>query len=384
MKKLIAISVIFALVAGAAFAELSVGGQLQIGTTLLSGNSDADDVNMGGQKAHEAKAKFSFGDGESGGQFGINASGDWLPPATNHLVDNAWGFMYWRPVEAFRIQVGNNPDGNFGTAQISGWGFTAEAKNSVGAVSDYAGGLYMAERVAAWWDGTGAAANVNMSFFPTDTITINVVLPMAASQEASAMFARLALNAVIGLEDVGKIFITFEGTGGLEKDVDTVSVGNLYASFFLNSLDGMDVDFGVKFGIPFEGPGGVDVNPGLNVGVGFAMTGDGFGFKARVGAGLGAGSKAGDVEVKAPTTISVGLLPYFMLDALTLYVHVGLGMQIPDEGESVTDWFFNPYISVPAGNIRFYMGLQVWQRGITDGADPAINFSIPFGFNCYF
>ena len=391
MRKLIAISVIFALVVGAVFAEASVGGQLQIGTTLLSSDSDADDINMGGMKGHEAKVRFSFGDGESGGQFGLGASGDWIP--RTHIYGTpsgvgAWGFMYWRPAELFRIQVGNNPDGDFGTAQISGWGFTGEAKNSVAALSDYNETLYMLARNEAWYDGTGSAANVNMSFFFTESITMNVVLPLASSSEMSNTFAYTDVNFVIGIEDVGKATLTWKGTGGLEKDVDDESMGTIYASFFLNSLDAIDVDFGFAFGLPYEFGDAVKtkVSPGMAVGVGLTFNQDDFGFKLRVGAMLGGSEKVGDADaVKDGTLISVGILPSYKLDAFTFFFHAGLGMYIPDgDAKNVTDWFVNPYISMPAGNLRFFAGFQLSQEGVTDGAEPPIVWAIPFGFNCYF
>jgi hypothetical protein len=381
MRRVIALAIVFALAASAVFAQATVGGQLQIGTTFISGDSDDDDVYLGGMTAHEAKVRFGFGDGTTGGQFGLSTSGDWLFPSpifsANASALSAWGFMFWRPSQLFRMQVGVNPDGDFGAPQITGWGFTAEAKNSVAAISDYAGGLYMAaNREVAFYPGTSEMANVNLSLFPTSGVSINLVLPFGATQEASASLSRLHLNSTIDV-DVGILRIAFLGTGGLETDSEA-SVGDIYLSFFMNSLDALDFDVGVKFSIPDENKN----TDGIAIGLGLAFAADDFNLKVRTGVTLGAKSGGGDVD--GPTTISLGLLPSFNLGTVTMFIHAGFGILLPDEGDSTMDWFLNPYISMPAGSLRFYAGLQIWQRGITDGAEPPVNFAVPFGFNIYF
>jgi len=395
MKKLLAITVIFALVTGAAFAQVAVGGQLQIGTVVLSGNSDADDVFMGSTMAHEAKAHFTFGDDRGGGKFvmeaGTGRNGSY---GQNGFLDTiSHGFLWWQPSEFFRMQVGIDADGNFGAAQISGWGFTGEAKNSVSALSDYSDwGSPLAlmfpwqsgsRRASAFYPGTGDANNVNMSFFPMDGLRINLVLPMSGSRDILTQFAFTHLNVAYRIEDVGNLNVSFVGAGGLGKDAsNTASIGDLYASFYLTALEGMDIDFGVRYGLPWETTGGVENAGYLSLGLGFSFTADDFNIKLRAAAQLTGKTNGAD----DPTTIHVGILPNIRIsNDLIFFFHAGLAMVMPSVGDAVMGWFVNPYIWLRASEgMRFWAGVQVFQQGITTGADPALQFRVPIGFNYYF
>jgi len=92
LKKCIAVMALIALVAGAAFAQVTIGGQLQEGFTLLSGsNLNDSDVNFGGKPTgdapyHEAKLSALFGDGTAGGRLVFNTRNN-----------SMWGWMQWRP-----------------------------------------------------------------------------------------------------------------------------------------------------------------------------------------------------------------------------------------------------------------------------------------------
>jgi hypothetical protein len=387
MRKVIALAIVFALAATAAFAQPTIGGQLLIGTQLISGNSDADDIYMGGMIAHEAKISASFGDSTAGGVLVLSASGDHVGRSPLFDIDNMSGFMYWRPSQFFRMQVGQNNDGDFGAARISGWGFTAEAKNSVAAMNDYMDWYsapfffyqFQRESHSAFYPGTGDTPNLNMSFFPVDGLRINFVLPMEDGfEEISAGFAPFHFNLNYDFESIGLLNLSFQGRGGLETDSPAnVSVGDIYLSFFLSALDGMDVDLGFRFSLPAEN----DDTKGMALGLGFTFAADDFNFKLRAGANFGGKRDGGNTDL--PTIIGFNILPSYRIGVLTANLYAGFGIEL-DDGDTVMDWFVNPYISMPAGSLRFYAGVQVWQRNITDGSDTPVNFSIPFGFNIYF
>jgi len=454
MKKLIVVSVIFALVAGAAFAEAALGGQLMIGTTLLTGDDskneagDFKDVIMGGQQYHEAKMSATFGDAKGGGKLVFtsgtdNAYGGGL--GTGYV--RTWGFLYWRPLPVFRMQVGVNADGDFGAAQISGWGFTGEAKNSVGAISDYmnwGGGntwwptwifqSALTRKGNGFYPGTGDLANVNFQLFPIDALTLTFVLPIGGgladsgdggNQPVGMQLADFHFNAKYTIEDVGIAQLSFVGKGGLgsstevvEKDgkkvTETIkqdekaSVGNLYGSFYLTAIAGMNAELGLVYGLPWKNSTTELDNDGyLGVGVGFRLDDGGpFTFKTRInarfggktGALIGTYNKDGtfkkDVAEEMPTLVYAHILPcYKITNDLWAFLYAGVGIESFQQYEGMRfGWFVNPYVWVRAAEgLRFWAGLQIYQDGRRAGefgstaeTDSPVTWRVPFGFNFYF
>jgi len=452
MKKLIVVSVIFALVAGAAFAEATLGGQLMIGTTLLTGTDvENSNVNMGGLQYHEAKMSATFGDSKGGGKLVFvsgtdNAYGGGIGTG----FARSWGFLYWRPVQQFRMQVGVNADGDFGAAQISGWGFTGEAKNSVGAVSDYmnwGGGntwwptwifqSALTRKGNAFYPGTGDLANVNFQFFPMDALTLTLVLPIGDgaydsgngnATEVGMQLADFHFNAKYSIEDVGLINVSFVGKGGLGSKIDeatgneikndkSASVGNLYASFYLTAIAGMNAELGLVFGLPWETESVKDANDKeigklqndgyLGVGIGFRLDDGGpFTFKTRINARFG--GKTGsliptynkdetfkeNVAEEMPTLVYAHILPcYKITNDLWAFLYAGMSIESFQQYEGMRfGWFINPYIWVRAAEgLRFWAGLQIYQDGRRVGEfgstvsdDSPVTWRVPFGFNFYF
>jgi len=477
MKKLIVVSVIFALVASAAFAEAALGGQLMIGTTLLKGDDvENSNVEMGGMQYHEAKMSATFGDAKGGGKLVFTVGNDnAYGGGLGNAWKTAWGFLYWRPLPIFRMQVGVNADGDFGAAQISGWGFTGEAKNSVGAISDYmnwGGGnewwptwifqSALTRRGNAFYPGTGDLANVNFQFFPIDALTITAVLPIGDGiadsgngniQNALMQLADFHLNVKYSIEDVGIAQLSFVGKGGLgaetvvesktelnyweeEETIETVrtktydksnSIGNIYASFYLTAIAGMNMELGLVYGLPWTSPSeivedkktGEDVEIGklendgyLGIGIGYRLDNGGpFTFKTRINARFG-GKKGvlhevvdsdGKVELNANgtkktkvtdmnTVVYAHVLPcYKITNDLWAFLYAGMSMEMFElyDGARI-GWFVNPYIWVRAAEgLRFWAGVQVYQDGrridkFGASDDAALTWRVPFGFNFYF
>jgi len=403
LKKLIVVMVVFALITGTAFAQASLGGQLMIGTTFLSGNGDSDDVNMGGQQYHEAKMSANFGDGKGGGKLVFTVGNDTgYDGALGPAWKRAWGFLFWRPAELFRMQVGVNADGDFGAAQISGWGFTGEAKNSVGAVSDYNGWgnsnwpLYvwqsgLSRKGNAFYPGTGDLINVNLSFFPVDGLQANIVLPVEGVSELSAQISDLHIHAKYNIEEVGIVNVAFIGKGGIAKDsVDKASAGNIYASFFLNAIQGIGAELGLVFGLPWEDAAKQKQDGFLGIGAGFRYD-DGsspFTFKFRINARVAGFENDNPMS----TQIYANILPCYKINNnIWAFFYAGIGMEAWEKyiGARVS-WFINPYIWVRAAEgLRFWTGLQIVDEGLKAdkfgaSADSSIVWRIPFGFNFYF
>jgi len=282
MKKIVAISVMFALVAAAAFAQPTVGGQFKAGATLLWGTSEKDqkkdtsyatgqafegttasqgaegekyeeigkDWLAGGRypgNGTEGFVNVKFGDAEMGGYVRAFAktSGDYHSPG-------AFAFMWWRPSELFRIQIGHNPDADWGAANITGWGFNGEAQDFVALDNDSSdfrswngsSGLNKTDletirvaRTTGFYGGIKSSHSVITSLYPIDGLTVNIGFPFggatgggdagAAADIGRAADKWLRVHAQIkyDLEEVGSIYFTYEGQGQAQKQIKEVAKG---------------------------------------------------------------------------------------------------------------------------------------------------------------
>ena len=392
MKKLIAISVMLVLLTGAAFAQIS--GDYLAASRLVR-LDDGDDVMMGGL-TFAAKWSITFGEA----------------PGTGRIVyrlhdDDLWGWFAWRPIDLLRIKFGWDRDGEWGRAFINGWGFTAGAKDLV-AVNDYGGGYNPSGGIAVsgagrgdpWYPGIGDGDHFALMFslYPMDGLQVNFGLPRFGAsltemygspvagrteEEMSLKISLFHASLFYNIEDIGQVTLAFVGQGGLGKDKEkTASVGDIYASFYLTAIDGIRLDLGFKMGIPFTNAGDKTQGGRMNIGLGLSMPSviENLSFKLRGGALIGGTNDAGNALA---TEFMVGIIPtYTIAPGFLFYFHAGLGMNMPEQGDSNMAWFVNPYISYRAGGITFWSGIQVRQlNSIGSDAAKAIQFSIPFGFS---
>jgi hypothetical protein len=375
LKKCVVILVLCTLIAGAAFAEVTLGGQLQEGMTIFSGNNVIDDpVNMGGTYSstfHEAKISLLFGDGTAGGRLVMNAAGGF------------WGWLQWRPNQYFRVKVGRDGDGEGGFAQIIGWGFTGEAKNSVSAVSDYNGRLNMKYRNAGLgYGGFDGASDFNLGFwiYPIDDLAVTVLFrEFDKAAEISERFAKAQLFASYKLEEVGTIRFAWEGKGGLMKDAkDGSDIGNIWLAFHSSELvEGLGFELGARINLPHLNQD--DTFENINIAAGFNLTStDPFNLKLRTNIAFGGKDNGKD----RTAGWGIGLLPSYKLPKFTVFLHTGIGLEFPDGQDTVYDWFINPYIWMPVGNMRMWVGVQI--NDAHNNRDGMFTWNVPFGFNFYF
>ena len=279
MKKLIAILVVFTLIAGAVFAETSVGGNLKISTTLLGGDNIRD-TQKGDGDAQQSKAAKPYagqariwdahtnitweGD-NAGGMMRLFTGGlsayphDWIP--------DAFVFWWWKPVDQLRIQLGKNPDADWGHAQITGWGFNGEAQGGVamdkdrelggsdyinaGAYgNDYNQGWYAtAARTAAWWGGFNVLG-LGLSIYPVQGLEINWGVPFTSVKTAGRTYGNSSLNVAYAIPDIGTVRVATvlkrEESKKFEPDPkdDQFTKPNFHAAFYLAAIDGLGAEFG--------------------------------------------------------------------------------------------------------------------------------------------
>jgi hypothetical protein len=399
LKKCIAFAVVFAVAAGAAFAQVTFGGQLQTSAVFLSGDNVTDsDINMGGAyNGTYTNAKFTalIGDGTAGGRIVL----DQLNSGTRF-----WGWMQWRPSQYFRIKVGRDEDGDSvigGFPQITGWGFTGEAKNAA-AVSDYNGSLAMNYRNAGLnygaFDNAGGFS-LGLSFFPIDDLTVSLLFK-ANFDEAVEVSERLATtHLVVGykIEEVGMIRFAAQGNGGLKSEADEgADIATLWLAFYSNEIvQGLAFEVGGNFNLPhkpvetktdektgkvtegYTDMGAIHASAGINL-----TATDPFNLKIRVGSEFGGQSKGKDIE---KVGFSVGLLPSYKLPKMTIFFHAGFGYEQTGSEDAKTNWFINPYVWVPMGGMRMWIGVQVVDEGKRSADDAQqLSWRIPFGFNFYF
>jgi hypothetical protein len=375
MKKLIAISVVFALVAGVAFAVDVTGTVFGHVNVIQSNTGDGSKVtSSGGMDRIRIDGSGEAGDGVFGGY--IRAQGD------DFTIDsaNAW----WKPIDQFKLLIGNNSDGIWGKEGVTGWSFN-QMPNDSSVATNY--GIWYGDGWGSDVYTGGAAAPLHnrytffegvvdyaamMEITPMDMLGINLAIPFAAPNAVSAETADVftAATAQINLNlDFGNIAITYDGGGRGSKAVG--AAGAIYA-YFGGSFGDLGIDFGVSYHLSGDAADGrtEDALP-IGIGVGVKYATESFGVKFRTTAALAGDDKA--------TYINSTVLPYFNIsDNMAAFVNVGLGMLMPDEGDTEMGWFFNPYLRVGAEwGPTFYAGVKV-ESPFKMGADKAIiNWSVP-------
>jgi hypothetical protein len=404
MKKLIVFSVVLALLGTLAFADVTVSGNFRVNLDLIKQSAGDPDATMG-QSTGAGQVDVSFGDEIGGGKvrlFAFPMKG-WFQ--TPHLFWESWedpeedmpgvalgnanpfAFAWWKPMDMLRIQFGLNPDGDFGAAQISYWGYNAEAQDMVATDNGEANVKF--QRVG-FYDGFGDMG-ILFSITPMDELAVNIALPFSGGQKASAhgidpqnvfLKAHLNIKYIMG---IGIINFSFEGSG--QKGGGT-SPGTIWASFYLTSLDNMAIDIGIGFGLPHDSIKG----RGLEIGVGFKMDMGDLGLKARLGASLmkedwddSLNDWSGGMDESI--RIGFGVLPYYDLGSFIFFFNAGVDILMPkvdgNSGDMALDWYVNPYIKKTVGSINVYAGIKIFSEKI-DGGDGKVSWAVPIGFNCYF
>jgi len=392
MKKFIVALVVFAVIAGAAFAQPSLGGNLKIGTNLLWGSTETPEPLAGGATIWDAYTNVVWAGENAGGMMRLFTK-------TNEWIPEFFTFWWWKPIQEVRIQLGRNRDGDFGHAQIAGWGFNAEAQGGVAIDKDreltiYGGGYYGNEsiasiaRTAAWWGGFGPNSNdlgLALSFFLIPGFEIDLCVPMQGGDggiygvggdsvqagkngmkpkdgfTASNTYLSSKLNFNVAVPDIGNVRLVADLQG---KDGDDIVLPNVHAAFYVNAVDGMGIELGVGVTKEFEV---------IEVGAGYRLNAEEITFKARVGAVV----KTPDDEL----LIGIGILPSYNLGKFIALFNAGFGIDL--NKTDVIDWFVNPYLSIPANSGRLYAGIKVYNIKSL-GQKDQIFWAIPIGWNVYF
>jgi len=383
MKKLIVLSVVFALVASTAAFAVDLGGVVIGGVNLFTGESGdgAKEDIVGGaiMKRIRIEGSGEAGEGKFGGYFRLNHE-DEGEEVLGKLAGNAW----WKPIDQLKIIVGSNGgDGFYGKEGVTGWMFY-QAVSDAGTIvnpgncwgGSYSGGgddnIFFRN---AFFGGDGGKNALRLEITPIDILGINVVLPYytgsnpwggpSNSEKAEDIFK----NAIAQLDlklDFGNIALTY--VGGED--------GNIFV-YYGGSFGDISIDFGFHYDMADGAP--------IGVGAGVKFASDAFGLKFRVVATLGGDDKM--------TKLLADVMPFFSLgDNLTAFVSVGLAM-VMTEDDSFIGWHFNPYIQIGEDwGAKFLIGIRVANDAAGYRANAAapwadekvMKFSVPIALSVSF
>ena len=426
MKRLIGIAVAFAIVATGAFAQVRVSGQISAGATLLAGdNGDDSDVTasgaqqwVSGQRGTSARLQLDAGNDTIGARVRL---------FTNGIENPAFAFVWWRPLDILRLQFGRNPDGDWGGAQITGWGFTGDPKNIGVAMNRGRDPLLLGDYFTAhgvgFYDGVNFQS-VQATLFPIDGLALNIAIPFPDIWQAnndnatpnpnnqpgmlaSEAWRRLHVHLRYAIGDIGTVRLTYVG-GSNDDDASTDNFGrgvnagtlarprhnpgdnawgnpqSIWASFFSNSLvDGLDVDFGLGFYIPED-----DIQAPMEIGLGARYTMGDFNIRFRSGFRFIGSYKEGDDTLNTPVLMGFAILPNYNFGSFRVFLNTGMDIELQQEGDedAFVAWFVNPYIQVPVSGFNFFAGFKLFNGRTaagggttTDKSGMLVNWKVPIG-----
>jgi hypothetical protein len=226
MKKLIVLSVIFALIAGGAFA-VDLSGTV-IGTVNVAEGSTGKVADVGstdfkapdvGSSGGLNRARIEGSGGNDEGTFG-----GWVRAEAGGMQGIGW----WKPLDLLKISFGGNPDGMYGKEGVTGWGFYQTV---------YDTGVVVGNNVWGWGPGGAASNNYGQTlifrdaFFggfggqglmleltPVDMFGLTIVVPFVNGKTEDVL-KQTIVQANLNL-DFGTIALTYRGgLGKLGKDL---------------------------------------------------------------------------------------------------------------------------------------------------------------------
>jgi hypothetical protein len=384
MKKLIAISVVFALVVGTAFA-VDIGAAVTGSVDLFKGSSAGGGVTASGEmNALQLKGSGEVMDGKFGATIRLDPAAwkqitpDWdpaydpdEPDASLYMLDHGVnGYAWWKPIDQFKLIVGlsHADDGFWGKEGVTGWMFNQKAYDGIatGADNIWSGWHYSSMKYRNAFADDLVAEGIFMEIKPMDMLGINIGIPVfGGGKWDKGLFEKVFFQVDLNFS-FGNIAITY-------KD-DNVFL------YFGGSFGAIALDVGLSVPNLIKTP--TESFEHLYFGAGLKFSAGAFGVKFRTAEGI-------PVKTGAGFNVLFDVLPYFSInDNMTVFVNAGMGMDI-NNGLARLGWGFNPYIRIGAEwGPSFYAGVKIEQKNMkasgTTVGDKAINFAVPIGISVGF
>jgi hypothetical protein len=382
MKKIIAISVMFALVAGAVFAQAAVSGSVETRWFILEGNSEDDNgpytsggIASGALAVAGANDANTFGavlkmvfknpsDPDAG--WGEDSDG------RNHL-SGAWfdrAFVWWNPIDQLKFRIGHDGDGQFNTANLIRWGHHQMPRGV--SVESWNQHQYLLGN----WDHFAFTASI----LPVENFDINLAIGLNNDgRELGDLFNNFLAQAGYNIPDVGKITFTFvkaswwpyAATWNPETDGGKVGL-----TFFSNSLaEGLAFELGGNYDLTSTDDR--DQGDQLKFAAGVHYASGDFGLKFR----FWGGPRGKDDTV---FLFTADIMPFYNISDTvgTFYCNI----RFEQTGKDLLGWHLNPYLrNRMGGGHDFRVGLLI--GGVAGDAAPdnaGIDFKLAtswvFGF----
>jgi len=410
MKKLIAIAVLFAIVAGAAFAETAVSGNITTRARLF-------EVGFGNDSNGDPKKPTIYGEVETAyvQVSGQNDDGTYGGLARIRSNDGTGkyhrAFAWWQPIPQLRVFLGQDPDGKFGSDQLVSW---PHHQGQEDWAHHHNWGNWR-NVFPGNWDKFGLAFTVK----PAQGVELNLTVPMGGfGQDSTAwsggtninglrswegtygnrlledvLFGSLQLSTNFAIPDIGKIFFVIRGPGW-DSDGNVRGGSSIFAedygkakgenfgytglSFLVTAVEGLQAQLGAAMTIPDSDGGEYPFNLGLAA---HYVSGD-FGIKFRSRFVFGAGSPAS--FNKDAVVIDADIMPWYNLGVLRAFLNIGFS--VTDSGAANTDpvaaLWVNPYIRVPlsGGEIRLGVWIEDPNLDVDDNATLKVPVMFTFSF----
>jgi len=432
MKKLIAISVVFVLLASVAFAA-DVGATVFGKVDLISGNTEKDSKlgAGGGMGRIDFSASAENDDGTFGGWGRLRTSG------YGGSVDG-WGLMWWKPIQQFKLQIGNNPDGIFDTSNVTRWGFYQVA-GDIGIVSEnhawdsspWTPGMHDPYSDYVFYGGEGGFG-LFLTISPIDALAINVILPYGSYALAEDTFKKFLAQVTYDADGIGKFALTYQGglgekdpvagtvtpgqvyvtkdgsiewasdadvvpaPGATDPKVDTTGwtsiaavskelggekvvadPGKIFFAFTLKAIENLDIDLGFSYTFKVY-----DYQAPMGIGLGAKYDAGAFGVKARFFTRIAGSYKDSSGTVDIPVDFALDVLPYFAInDSLTAFLSAGFVYFTPPKGadEGEFSWHVAPYLQYGFDWSKgFFAGINLSSTSKRD-VDDILYFKVPIG-----
>jgi len=413
MKKLIAISVVFALVAGAAFAA-DVGAEVIGMTDIIKGDtgkiyalnadggvvSESNKVSAGGWpgglKRIRVVASGENDEGTFGGWFRFETYGPGNP--------GLHGYAFWKPIEQVKFLLGTQPDGLFGADGMTRWGFY-QVGGDVGVPKEdwkFGDSFYQ-----GWGDNGGV-----LTLTPTDGLEINLAIPYNMYDEMKYIYLSSTFQIAYTAEGIGKFALTYKSGKGNVKAVDPIGLdeegdpvggrdaiddpGKLWLFAGLTMIENLEIDVGLGYRLPHTSEGYKKQDP-IAIGLGAHYNAGDFGVKGRLQVELAGSEKEDPADAyKDPMNIVFDVLPYYNIsESLSFLFSAGVDYTMKSGNEVDKDssyakvgFHVTPYITIKSSwwAPNFYAGIDIrtdgkkFKEGNESKEGTAItNWSVPIG-----
>ena len=322
---------------------------------------------------------------------------------------NTNGFVWWKPIDMVRLQIGANSDWQFSFDNIVGWNFNAGANDVP------VGNLSMSGAGNAFFGGVEPNKWSVLSLYPVDGLSIDVIVPFGTGDDPAGsgptttgdvayghtgfLYDKTRVKVAYNMEGLGSFMVGYNGGRGTIAEVDTSGPiytfdgngGAIFVAADLTMVENLGLIFGLKYTLPAKLDGVGTYNAPIAVGLGatYAIS-DEFGIKLRTGVQLAGKFKPdpGD-SVNLPMTFGLDVLPYYAVsESLTAFLNAGFNFTAAEKkiglDGSVMNWFLNPYMTISEGGGTFFAGIKLVGNGevkyVGGGKKKSyVDWSIPIG-----